>query len=165
MAALDYNYVASLVDRTRQGDSTAFAELFAATYEGQFDFANFFLEDEKEACWAIEDAYTAALKGLDSLRDSKLFVSWLCQLNFRACHKLAGADAFRTNVVINGKAYPYDQIMALPFSESQALFLRYGKRLSLKKIASMLEISTSTALGFIRSGKKHLASISRRLSA
>ena len=33
MAALDYNYIAELVVKAQHGDSDAFAELYAATYQ------------------------------------------------------------------------------------------------------------------------------------
>ena len=38
MATLDYNYVADLVVNAQTGDSDAFAELYAATYQRQISF-------------------------------------------------------------------------------------------------------------------------------
>ena len=39
MSALDYNYVANLVVNAQLGDSNAFAELYAATYQREYHFA------------------------------------------------------------------------------------------------------------------------------
>ena len=36
MEALDYKHIANLVSRAQSGDSNAFAELYAATYQRQY---------------------------------------------------------------------------------------------------------------------------------
>ena len=46
MSELDYNYIAGLVEHALTGDSDAFAELYAATYQKQYTFAYCYLKDE-----------------------------------------------------------------------------------------------------------------------
>ena len=77
MAELDYGYISTLVSRARTGDSDAFAELYAATYQKEYRFAFNYLKDEYLAQDALQETYILALKNLYTLRDSKLFISWL----------------------------------------------------------------------------------------
>ena len=54
MAALDYSYLASLVSRVQDGDSNAFAELYAATYQKEYRFAYKYLKEEYLAQDALQ---------------------------------------------------------------------------------------------------------------
>lgn len=88
MAALDYNYMAELVVNAQSGDSDAFAELYAATYQKQYQFAYSYLKDEYLAQDALQETYIIALKELSKLKDPMLLVAWLNQINFRVCFQL-----------------------------------------------------------------------------
>ena len=88
MSALDYNYVADLVINAQLGDSNAFAELYAATYQRQYHFAYCYLKDEHLAQDALQETYIMALKNLTKLKDPMLVVAWLNQINFRVCYQL-----------------------------------------------------------------------------
>lgn len=88
MATLDYNYVADLVVNAQAGDSDAFAELYAATYQRQYHFAYTYLKDEYLAQDALQETYIVALKNLSKLKDPMLLIAWLNQINFRVCFRL-----------------------------------------------------------------------------
>lgn len=88
MPALDYNYMAELVVNAQSGDSDAFAELYAATYQKQYQFAYSYLKDEYLAQDALQETYIIALKELSKLKDPMLLVAWLNQINFRVCFQL-----------------------------------------------------------------------------
>lgn len=88
MSALDYNYVADLVINAQLGDSNAFAELYAATYQRQYHFACCYLKDEHLAQDALQETYIMALKNLNKLKDPMRVVAWLNQINFRICYQL-----------------------------------------------------------------------------
>lgn len=179
MADLDYSYIAGLVAHAREGDSDAFAELYAATYQKQYLFACAYLKDEFLAQDALQETYITALKNLNSLSDPKLFVSWLNQINFRICYKLSSKQQ-RMNaetaeydslsaglpsavnpehqaIRVDEREYILQQVLALPFSESQAIFLHYYRNLKLDEIAYIMEISTSTVKRYLASGKSRLA--------
>lgn len=181
MAELDYSYIAGLVVRARTGDPDAFAELYASTYQKQYMFACSYLRDEFLAQDALQETYITALKNLNSLKDPKLFVSWLNQINFRICYNMSGKQArinaetdefnsetlntrvehtpsAETQVVrVDEKEYILQQVMALPFSESQAIFLHYYKDMKIDEIAYMMEISKSSVKRYLASGKKRLS--------
>ena len=88
MSALDYNYIAELVVSAQNGDSDAFAELYAATYQKQYHFAYSYLKDEYLAQDALQETYIIALKELSKLHDPMLLIAWLNQINFRVCYQL-----------------------------------------------------------------------------
>ena len=180
MAELDYNYIAGLVEQARTGDNDAFAELYAATYQKEYAFAYCYLKDEYLAQDALQETYILALKNLTTLKDPKLFVSWLNQINFRVCFGMANkqnrynaeTEAFSDGaadyavsgggtpeeqvVNVDSSNYLLQQVMSLPYSESQAIFLHYYKQLKIDEIAYLLETSRSTVKRYIASGKKRL---------
>ena len=88
MSALDYNYVADLVVKAQNSDSDAFAELYAATYQKQYQFAYSYLKDEYLAQDALQETYIIAFKDLSKLKDPLLVLAWLNQINFRVCFKM-----------------------------------------------------------------------------
>lgn len=88
MPALDYSYMAELVVNAQGGDSDAFAELYAATYQKQYQFAYSYLKDEYLAQDALQETYIIALKELSKLKDPMLLIAWLNQINFRICFQL-----------------------------------------------------------------------------
>lgn len=83
---LDYDYLAKLVRRTQTGDSNAFAELYTATYQKQYRFTYQYVKDPYLAQDILQDVYILVLKNIHTLKNPRLFVSWLNQINFRICY-------------------------------------------------------------------------------
>lgn len=179
MAELDFNYIAKLVEFARAGDSDAFAELYAATVQKQYAFSRSYLRDDDLAQDALQETYVTALKYLNTLNDPKLFVSWLNQINFRTCYKLSarqarydaetaafesGAESAESEALTpeehaldaDRKDFILQQVMALPYSESQVIFLHYFREMKLDAVAEMLQMSRSTVKRCLASGKKRL---------
>ena len=88
MADLDHQYIASLAEYAKMGDSDAFAELYMATCQKQYRFASGYLKDEGLARDAVRDTYVYALINIAALKDTQLFLSWLNQITFRICLRL-----------------------------------------------------------------------------
>ena len=180
MSNLDYQYIAKLVIMAQTGDSDAFAELYAATYQKQYRFAYNYLKDEYLAQDALQETYILVLKNLSTLKNPKLFISWLNQISFRVCfgiHKKQSKynselseysmdimdsqdSSFDTPekqvVIIDEKEYIIRQIMNLPFSESQAIILRYYHNLKLDEIADLMDTSKSSVKRYLASGRERL---------
>ena len=78
---LDYDYLAKLVERTQMGDSDAFAELYTATYQKQYRFVYQYTKDSYLAQDILQDVYILVLKNIHTLKNPRLFVSWLHQIN------------------------------------------------------------------------------------
>lgn len=188
MEALDYKHIANLVSRAQSGDSNAFAELYAATYQRQYLYAYRYLKDEFLAQDALQETYILALKNLIKLKDPTLVISWLNQINFRVRYNLhkkqqsynhemnidenvllnVDADTEGTEfgsstedavIKIASNEYLMNQILKLPFTESQVIIMKYYQDLKLNEIAQLMDISRSSVKRYLASGREHLAKV------
>lgn len=189
MQNLDYKYIAALVSRAQSGDSDAFAELYASTYQKQYSFAYCYLKDEYLAQDALQETYILALKSLTKLKDPSLIVAWLNQINFRVCYNLAQkqkrynnelgfsdqeienqvSDMTDTSVSssshspedsilrVDLEEYIMNQVLKLPFTESQVILLKYYQNMKLDEIANLMDISKSSVKRYLKSGQDRLA--------
>ena len=181
MADLDYQYLASIVVRAQAGDSDAFAELYAATYQKQYRFAYKYLRDEYLAQDAIQETYILALKNISTLRDPMVFISWLNQISMRVCFKMNHLRQLSTSntveledgqfldttpesitVRVDENDYILRQVMSLPFSESQAILFRYYDDMKVDDIANLMGISRSSVKRYIKSGQDKLSKLIKR---
>lgn len=175
---LDLNYIARLVRLAQGGDSNAFAELYMATFDRLYHFSCHYLKDPYMAQDAVQETYIKALQHINQVHDPMLVVAWLNQINMRVCNRMIhrnarvqvtddaridvlagqGLDAEPENEVvrIDYNEYLMKQVMSLPFTESQALLLRYYHNMPIREIADTLGISGSTVKRNIRSGVEHL---------
>jgi len=175
---LDYQYLAERVRRAQEGDSNAFAELYAATYQKQFRYSYKYLKDEYLAQDALQETFIIALKSIGTLQNPELFIAWLNQINFRVCYdmqKKQRDDVMDENtskyvyeemesenkpeeeiISIDSKKYIMKQIMNLPLTESQVIIMRYYQRMSIDEIGENLDISRSTTKRYLQSGRVHL---------
>lgn len=181
MADLDYQYLAKIVIRAQAGDSDAFAELYAATYQKQYRFAYKYLRDEYLAQDAIQETYILALKNISTLRDPMVFISWLNQISMRVCFKMHHAQQLYSSnteeldegqrnettpesvtVHVDENEYILRQVMSLPFSESQAILFRYYDDMKIDDIASLMGISRSSVKRYLKSGQEKLSKLIKR---
>ena len=132
MARLDVNYLARLVEPAQRGDANAFAELFAATYPGQYSFALRFLGDERAAQEALQEIYVCALRELTKLRSGTMLLSWLNQISFRVClrhlaereryarsrrgEEIAEVSPEALPVRVGAQEFSIHQVLGLPFA-------------------------------------------------
>lgn len=183
MSALDYKYIAQLVTKAQAGDSDAFAELYAATYQRQYHFSYRYLKDEYLAQDALQETYILALQNLSKLKDPSLIVAWLNQINFRVCYNLhrkqqrydrelteydpsaevpentLAANPEKTAIDIDSQQYLMNQILKLPFTESQVIILKYYQNMKIDEISRLMDISRSSVKRYLKSGKERLAKI------
>lgn len=188
MAAWDYHYIAELVIRAQANDSDAFAELYAATYQRQYHFSCRYLKDECLAQDALQETYTIALESISKLREPSLVIAWLNQINFRVCYNLSTKqqryntelkeynDALLAEIgppyMQNGKTDPealaiqgdfsqylIDQVLKLPFTESQVILLKYYQHMKQDEIARLMDISRSSVKRYLASGLKRLQQV------
>lgn len=182
MAELDYQYIATLVKKARSGDSNAFAELYAATFQKEFRFAFNYLKDEYLAQDALQEAYITAFKNLHKLRDTTLFVSWLNQINFRVCfsfqkkqtrYRIEMSNYLNINagetihaddasleelvVKVDQDEYIMKKVLELPATESQAIIMKYYQDMKLEDIAKVMEVSRSTVKRYLSNGRDKLS--------
>lgn len=186
MMDLDYQYIASLVEHTKEGDSDAFAELYVATYQKQYRFACQYLRDEYLAQDAIQETYILVLKSINTLKDPSLFISWLNQITFRVCFKMQKKqkqyseeimimenDRLHTGnsrdmdpeeyiIRVDEKDFIVRQILSLPFTESQIIILRYYNDMKIKDIAKLMDMSSSSVKRYLNSRRKKLENLLKK---
>lgn len=180
MAELDYDYLATLVVRTLEGSSEAFAELYTATYQKQYNYAYRYVKDSHAAHDILQDVYILVLNKLHTLKDPRLFVSWLNQITFRVCYDYKSkqakqpipvdSDEYTNSAIIHQvSASPekellniyeqselMSQILELKPAESQAIIMRYYNEMTIDEIALAMDCSRSTVKRRIASGKATL---------
>lgn len=181
----DYKHLAELVAAAQTGDSNAFAELYTATYEKQYQYAYRYLRDEYLAQDALQEVYIAALRGIHTLKNPRLFPSWLNQINFRVCFELSrklkrfptaseeetsqyqGPASNETPEELVGRALQNDEILKqvkqLPYQESRAIIMKYYYEMPLEDIAEELHISLSSVKRYLASGRNRLQSLLKHL--
>lgn len=178
MAGLDYDYIATLVRRTKQGDSDAFAELYTATYQQQYRFIYRYFNDAYRAQDILQEVYIIVLKNIKTLKNPRLFVSWLNQINFRVCfdisrkmkrqgENLMPNDDFSS--ILSEDMGPEDtvlkeiqqtelqsSILSLPPREAQAIIMKYYNNMTIDEISDAMNLSKSTVKRQLANGRKSL---------
>lgn len=179
---LDYDYLATLVRRTQTGDSNAFAELYTATYQKQYRFTYQYVKDPYLAQDVLQDVYILVLKNIHTLKNPRLFVSWLNQINFRICYDVCQKRIRHEEEYnyVNGvpetngnsdskisdpekeveerirQAELMSQILSLHPNEAQTIIMRYYNDMSLDEIADAMNCSHSTVKRRLAKGKREL---------
>ncbi len=182
MDELDYDYLARLVRRTQAGDSNAFAELYTATYKKQYRFTYQYVKDPYLAQDVLQDVYILVLKNINLLKNPRLFVSWLNQINFRVCYDVCQkrirhekeynyvngvpeTDEYSGSKISDPEkeveerirqAELMSQILSLHPNEAQTIIMRYYNDMSLDEIADAMNCSHSTVKRRLAKGKREL---------
>lgn len=183
MDTYDYDYLAALVEKSRNGSDAAFSELYEATRQKQYAFAVKYLNDKHLAQDAVQDAYILALKNLSKLKNARLFVSWLNQITFHVCFRIKTRQNKYDQVYLDPASFelknhmdfaPGPEDMAekadynaylrrtideLPASESIVLKLMYYDNMTIDEIVSLTGMSRSTVKRRLNSGRDRLKSI------
>lgn len=183
MASLDYQYIAQIAARATLGDSDAFAELYTATYQHLYHYAYHYLKDEYLAQDAISETYILTLKNIHTLKNPELFISWLNQICFRVCFSMqkkqqrysdeinnfqaetiasdfsADTDIESQVIHIDEKEYIMRQIMSLPFSEAQAIIMRYYQNMTIDDISILMDTSRSSVKRYLARGQRRLRAL------
>lgn len=186
MAELDYEYLAKLVKKAQKNDSDAFAELYTATYKKQYRFTYQYVKDPYLAQDILQEVYIIVLKNLNTLKNPRLFVSWLNQINFRICfnvyqkelrhsQQLGLEEGFKGSHSPHPSTSPEDQmqekarqtelmeqILSLHPKEAQSIIMKFYNDMTIEEIANAMDCSKSTVKRNLAHGKAHLEELLRK---
>ena len=96
-----------LVERARQGDHDAFAELAGAAISRLDGAAWLILRDREQAMDAVQNALVRAWRDLPTLRDPDAFDAWLHRLLVRACiDEARRVRRHRVDIELSPLAFP-----------------------------------------------------------
>jgi RNA polymerase sigma factor (sigma-70 family) len=85
-----------LVEKARQGDRAAFAEIAAGSVAPLFNIAQLMLRDRDLADDAVQETLVLAWRDLRGLRDPESFDSWLHRILVRCVYREAGRERRRS---------------------------------------------------------------------
>jgi DNA-directed RNA polymerase specialized sigma24 family protein len=166
MKMLDYDYLGDLMKKAQGGDTTSFAELYAATYSRVYVYAYRFLQDEELAKEALRKIYGRAMAEMRTLQTPKLFMAWLNRISFQVCYDIRhyyeeqGQPDLTTMeeelIKIGPHEYSLQQIMRLPLTEAQVLIQHYYLNIPIKESAKNLDVSPNSVQRYLYIGKTHL---------
>ncbi len=164
MSSLDQKYIADLARRAILGESNAFAELYAATFQEQYRFSYLYLKDRYLAREALQETYIRALQNMDSLRDPKLFLPWLSFLSYQSVLnlRLERTTPYRfedVTVRIGSRDYVIRQLLTLPFTEAEVLMMRYFDHMPIDRIANLLNLRKTAVIRYLKRGERRLSAI------
>ena len=153
MEILDQTYLNELVIRSERGDSNAFAELFAAVWEGQYFYIYSMLTDHTEAESALQEVFSQALQRLPSLSRADLFLPWISRISFLYCR-----DRQEDTIGDERTGHPVSlsRFLNLPLTESQILIMTYVQNLPDERIGQILNIRRLLLNRYRKDGLRHL---------
>ena len=157
-----------LVTRLRDGDGSAFSELYEATYKAVFYHAGTVLKRTEDIEDAVQEAYEQAYLNLAKLQAPEAFGSWINQMvTYISLHKVRAEknrtpysiddDSFFTELAADPdtmpdaiaekesvKEYIGRLIETLPETQRLAMILFYYDNLTVKQIAKEMGCSENT---------------------
>lgn len=163
MTSLDYKYLDTVLADAREGDSNAFAEIYAATYAGQYEFAMERLDgDEFGAEDVLQETYIYALTNILQITSASMLLPWLYQVNFRICNgkklRAKGIESPEAEVVEVKSFRPtIARLLRLPITQSQALIMCYACKMSARRAAKFMDLRVSALRSYRREGLRALS--------
>ena len=77
-----------LIERSKNGDCSAFSELYSQYATEIYRFALYMTGNKEDAEDAVQEALLSAWKGIHSLKDNSLFKAWLFKILANKCKTL-----------------------------------------------------------------------------
>lgn len=78
----------NLIERSKNGSSEAFAELYSGYSTEMYRFALYMTGSNEDAQDAVQDSLLSAWKSIHSLKDNSLFKAWLFKILANKCKTL-----------------------------------------------------------------------------
>lgn len=147
---LDQSYLDDLVVRSRQGNSNAFAELFASVSGRQLYYLEKLFGDRDQAVDALREVFIITLSNLPGLARADLFMPWITRQSANIYYECSGREK-----AVNDE-FTLSQLLNLPLAESQIMLMSAEQGFSYAEIEAILNIGRSTVNRFIKLGHKHL---------
>lgn len=170
------SFDARLVNRTLQGDNTAFDRLVQQHQVGLLNRALSEVHNRSEAEDLVQEAFLHAYQHLETLKAPDKFAGWLYSITCNLCHdalrkrrlQLELLQASNVGVVPDDSAMPdslvnghetsdslLKAIAALP-GNTQQVFLLYLQGWTYRAISRALHLSVSTVSGRIQRAKRQV---------
>ncbi|MBI5114911.1 sigma-70 family RNA polymerase sigma factor [Candidatus Poribacteria bacterium] len=177
-----------LIERIRQGDTTAFQALVEKYQKKLYAVAYGLLGNREDALDSVQEAFVKAYRSLDRFKGESSFYTWLYRITVNAAIDMGRKQGRRDEVEFLEEVEPEeekgeypvassienpsqqlmrkelgamieDAIQQLPAEQRTAIVLREIEGLSYKEIANLMRCSEGTVMSRLHYGRKKLQEI------
>lgn len=177
-----YTKISKLVNKVKEGDSKAFAELYSLTYQKVYLLALSILKNKSMAEDITQEVFLKVLESIDTLKDGKLFIAWINKITYtysiHEIYKVKKLKEVSSDDILHIKSDesedqdPLDLYISKEDSiefmnlinkltriQSTILVLRYFEGLKISEIAYILDIPEGTVKSRLNKAKKKFQKI------
>lgn len=167
--------LSTLIERTRAGDTDAYAEVVRQLQDMAVGYGYTVLGDFHLAQDAAQEAFVEAYRDIAKLREPRAFTGWLRAIIFKHCDRLvrgkrpvlvpldvaanSAAGATEPAMLVEQRELQADvqtAIRALPPHERAVVVLFYINQYSYREIAAFLELPLSTVKNRLHAARNQL---------
>ncbi len=158
--------MAELVSQAMRGDKEAFIKLMKMHEQGMYKVAWSYLNNEQDVADAMQEAILACYENLQNLRNPKYFKTWMYRILINKCNDCWGKKAEcieLENMEEKGSEdsgfcrYEWQELLGhLDEKYRSAIVLYYFEGMSVKEIATALDINKNTVLTRLARARREL---------
>ena len=173
--------LARIVNKIRAGDSSAFSDLYDATYKSVFYHAQTILKNNEDVEDAVQEAYEQAYMNLDRLKSPEAVASWLNQIVSNiSLNKVRGSKSRKETFSLDDEDFTFEPVAldadtpdrvldqkgteeiigsfinALPNEQKTTVILYYYDDMSVGDIAKAMGCSAGTVKSRLNYARKSI---------
>ena len=173
--------LARIVNKIRAGDSSAFSDLYDATYKSVFYHAQTILKNNEDVEDAVQEAYEQAYMNLDRLKSPEAVASWLNQIVSNiSLNKVRGSKSRKETLSLDDEDFTFEPVAldadtpdrvldqkgteeiigsfinALPHEQKTTVILYYYDDMSVGDIAKAMGCSAGTVKSRLNYARKSI---------
>lgn len=174
----DYTKLNSLVVEAKNGDKSAFDEIYRLTARTQYYYISRILHDPGEVQDALQETYLILYKNIGRIDPPGALNAYLNRLSYFVSKNMSKCQARRQHRAVGieqAENYPEDKpipqeqvenrerielirsaVMELPKQQQSVIVMRYYQNLTMQEISYSMGISRSTAQRLYRAAKEQL---------
>ena len=173
----NFNELAILVQRTKDGDSKAFIELYEKTYQKTYFLAYSMLKNKESAEDAAQEVYAYVYLNLHTLKSNITFIAWLNRITYTKCLRISKKtkpiysddsvisrlpdqnkenDPAEMSIIKTKNEILSSLIENLDTTLKVTVILKYYKNFKIKEIAEIMNCPEGTVKSRLNTSKKIL---------
>lgn len=154
-----------LIQKAKRRDPDAFTELMNLYMKDMYRTAVAILMNDEDAADAIQETILACWERLNSLRDNRLFKTWMTRILINKCYDIRNKRIEKVAISEYEELAVYEEESNLEIKEilqqldekyRVVLMLYYGDGYGTKEIAAILHIPVSTVQTRLSRGREQL---------